>query len=109
MSAKTILRQLSSREVLAAPSLQPFARDDQVRFLKIRLKYPPVLVFQRVIRKDVQSIFIVKDNGDRPCRANLNLSYQELSRQKNIGLNKTGSCNLRITFKLKRSGGERHG
>jgi hypothetical protein len=29
--------------------------------------------------------------------------------EKNIGLNKTGFCNLRITFKLKRSGGERHG
>jgi hypothetical protein len=29
--------------------------------------------------------------------------------EKNIGLNSTGFCNLRITFKLKRSRGERHG
>ena len=28
--------------------------------------------------------------------------------EKNIGLNKTGVCNLRITFKLKRPGGGRH-
>jgi hypothetical protein len=26
----------------------------------------------------------------------------------NLGLNKTGACNLRITFNLKRSRGERH-
>jgi hypothetical protein len=29
--------------------------------------------------------------------------------EKNIGLNSTGFCNLRITFKLKKSGSERHG
>jgi hypothetical protein len=29
-------------------------------------------------------------------------------KEKNLGLNKTGVCNLRITFKLKRSRGERH-
>ena len=59
---------------------QSFTRDDEVRFLGRWLKYPPVLIAQRVVRKNVQSILIVENNCETSGFGGLNFPHQELSR-----------------------------
>jgi hypothetical protein len=55
---------------------QSFTSDDEMRFLGRRLKYPPVLDAQRVVRKNVQSILIVENDRETSGLGGLNLSYQ---------------------------------
>lgn len=59
---------------------QSFPGDDEVRLPSIRLEYPPVLAAQGVIRKNIQSIGVLKTDRKTSRRADLNLLHHELSR-----------------------------
>lgn len=70
-----ILRQLAESGQLLRLGFESFTRNNEVGFLGIRPKYPPVLAAQRVIRKDVKGILAVENNGEGTCFADLNLLH----------------------------------
>ena len=65
---------------MAILSLQPFARDNEVRAISIGFKYSPVLIRRRVVGKYIHGVPAVENNGKTPCCADLNLLNDKLAR-----------------------------
>ncbi len=79
---------------------QSFTSDNEVRSLDVRIKYPPVFIAERIIRKHIQSIVIIKQYPDLPA------SPTSIRRTKNCRVSPWNSTAIRLSRLLEPSGSQ---